>query len=204
MNKAPIAVLISGRGSNMQALAQACGDSTFPAYICCVISDKKEALGLLSAQKLHIPCFAFERKDFASKAEHEAALLKKLAEYQPQLICLAGFMRRLSADFIKHYPRRVVNIHPSLLPAFKGLNAQQQALEAGATVTGCTVHVVNEELDDGEVLSQAAVNILKDDTAESLSQRILQAEHKLYPETVKAYLEKINRQQEMLKKNAGR
>ncbi|MFD1746126.1 phosphoribosylglycinamide formyltransferase [Rhizobium helianthi] len=176
-----VAVLISGGGSNMLALADACAAPDFPAEIVGVISDKKAAGGLAKAAARGIPTFALERKDYASKAEHEAAVLEALASCKPDIVCLAGYMRLLSAEFIRPYAGRILNIHPSLLPLFPGLHTHQRAIDAGMRVAGCTVHFVTEGMDEGPILAQAAVPVLTDDTAETLAARVLTVEHQTYP-----------------------
>ncbi|MCJ8508116.1 phosphoribosylglycinamide formyltransferase [Rhizobium lemnae] len=175
-----VVVLISGGGSNMLALADACAADDFPAEIVGVISDRKGAGGLAKAEARGIPTFAFERKDYGSKAEHESAVLEALALLNPDLICLAGYMRLLSSDFIRPYEGRILNIHPSLLPLFPGLHTHQRAIEAGMKVAGCTVHFVTEGMDEGPIIAQAAVPILKDDTSDSLAARVLIVEHATY------------------------
>ncbi|WP_137135182.1 phosphoribosylglycinamide formyltransferase [Rhizobium sp. FKY42] len=175
-----VVVLISGGGSNMLALADACASDDFPAEIVGVISDRKDAGGLAKAEGRGIPTFAFERKSYSSKAEHEGAVLKALASLNPDLICLAGYMRLLSSDFIRPYEGRILNIHPSLLPLFPGLHTHQRAIDAGMKVAGCTVHIVTEGMDEGPIIAQAAVPILHDDTAQSLADRVLIVEHKTY------------------------
>ncbi len=144
----------------------------FPAEIVGVISDKSSAGGLAKAQARGIPTFAFERKDYASKAEHEQAVLDALASLQPDLVCLAGYMRLLSADFIRPYEGRILNIHPSLLPLFPGCTRIKRALDAGMKVAGCTVHYVTEGMDEGPIIAQAVVPVLAGDTAESLAARV--------------------------------
>lgn len=176
-----VVVLISGGGSNMLALADACAANDFPAEIVGVISDKKTAGGLAKAEARNIPTFAFERKDYASKAEHEAAVLDCLARLAPDIVCLAGYMRLLSADFIRPYEGRILNIHPSLLPLFPGLHTHQRAIDAGMKVAGCTVHFVTEGMDEGPILAQAVVPVLAGDTADSLAARVLTVEHRTYP-----------------------
>lgn len=176
-----VVVLVSGGGSNMLALADACAAEDFPAEIVGVISDKKTAGGLARAEARNIPAFAFERKDYTSKAEHEAAVLDCLAKLAPDIVCLAGYMRLLSADFIRPYEGRILNIHPSLLPLFPGLHTHQRAIDAGMKVAGCTVHFVTKGMDEGPILAQAAVPILAGDTADTLAARVLTVEHQTYP-----------------------
>jgi phosphoribosylglycinamide formyltransferase 1 len=175
-----VVVLISGGGSNMLALADACAADDFPAELVGVISDRKDAGGLAKAEARGIPTFAFERKDYSSKAEHEGAVLEALATLKPDLICLAGYMRLLSSDFIRPYEGRILNIHPSLLPLFPGLHTHQRAIEAGMKVAGCTVHFVTEGMDEGPIIAQAVVPILHGDTAKTLADRVLIVEHKTY------------------------
>lgn len=184
-----VVVFISGSGSNMLALAKACEDPAFPAEIACVISDKATAGGLAKAQALGIETLAFERKSYASKAEHEAAILAALGEIAPDIICLAGYMRLISSDFIAPYEGRIINIHPSLLPLFPGLHTHQRAIESGTKITGCTVHFVTEGMDEGPVIGQAAVPVLPDDTEDSLAARVLTIEHQLYPLALKLLAE---------------
>jgi phosphoribosylglycinamide formyltransferase-1 len=185
---ARIAVLISGRGSNMIALAQAVRAGTIKqAEIAVVLSDQPHAAGLTSAQELGIETLVVERRG-RSRAEHDREIVAALQARRINLVCLAGYMRVLSSEFLDAFPRRILNIHPSLLPLFPGLNAQRQALEAGEKISGCTVHFVDQTLDGGPVILQRAVPVLRDDTVESLSARILVEEHKLYPEAVASVL----------------
>ncbi len=184
-----VAVFISGGGSNMLSLADACATPDFPAEIVAVISDKASAGGLAKAEARGIKTFAFERKSFASKQDHEAAILAALDEIRPDILCLAGFMRLLSGDFISRYEGRILNIHPALLPLFAGLHTHQRALDAGMKIAGCTVHFVTEGMDEGPILAQAAVPVLAGDTAETLAARVLTVEHKLYPLSLKLLAE---------------
>jgi phosphoribosylglycinamide formyltransferase-1 len=176
-----VVVFISGGGSNMVALAQACREPDFPAEVACVISDKPTAGGLAKAQGFGIPTLVFERKNYASKGEHEAAILAALGELAPDIICLAGYMRLISGEFIAPYEGRIINIHPSLLPLFPGLHTHQRAIDSGMKITGCTVHFVTEGMDEGPIIGQAAVPVVAGDTADSLAARVLTVEHKLYP-----------------------
>ncbi len=184
-----VVVFISGGGSNMMALLAATEAADFPAEIVGVISDKTSAGGLARAAAKGIPTFVFERKAYAGKAEHEAAILAKLGEIAPDLICLAGYMRLLSADFIRPYEGRILNIHPSLLPLFPGLHTHQRAIDAGMRVSGCTVHYVTAGMDDGPVIAQSVVPILPDDTEDSLAARVLTVEHRTYPLALKLVAE---------------
>ncbi len=174
-------VFISGSGSNMVRLVETTREDGFPAEIVGVISDRPQAGGIAKAEALGIPAVAIARGDYADKAEHEAAILKQLAEFKPHLICLAGFMRLLSADFIAHWRGRIINIHPSLLPLFPGLHTHQRAIDAGVKIAGCTVHHVTEGMDEGAIIAQAAVPVLAGDTAETLASRVLAVEHRIYP-----------------------
>ncbi|MDK1489094.1 phosphoribosylglycinamide formyltransferase [Sinorhizobium sp. 7-81] len=179
--KKRVVVFISGGGSNMLSLAKAAAEPDFPAEIIAVIADKAEAGGLAKAEALSIPTFSFARKDFVSKEAHEAAILNELDRLHPDIICLAGYMRLLSATFIQRHEGRILNIHPSLLPLFPGLHTHQRAIDAGMRLAGCTVHFVTEGMDDGPIIAQAAVPILAGDTAETLAARVLTVEHKTYP-----------------------
>lgn len=181
MERRRVAVLISGRGSNLQALLKAAEDPSYPAEIALVLSNRAEAQGLLRAQEHRIPTLVINHKDFATRDDFDSALTKALRRAEIDLICLAGFMRVLSAGFIADWPDQILNIHPSLLPAFRGLNVQTQALAAGVKLSGCTVHIVRPALDDGPIIAQAAVPVLPDDDVEKLTARILAAEHQLYP-----------------------
>ncbi len=184
-----VVVFISGSGSNMMALAQACQAPDFPAEIACVISDKATAGGLAKAQNLGIPTLVFERKTYSSKAEHEASILAALGEIAPDIICLAGYMRLISGDFIAPYAGRIINIHPSLLPLFPGLHTHERAIESGTKITGCTVHFVTEGMDEGPVIGQAAVPVLAGDDTDALAARVLTVEHQLYPLALKLLAE---------------
>jgi phosphoribosylglycinamide formyltransferase-1 len=180
-----LAVLLSGRGSNFEAIADAVENGEIPgAEIVAVISDVPEAAGLEQARRRGLPAFAVERGKFGSRREHEAEILRVLEAAAPDLICLAGYMRILSPEFVARFRGRILNIHPALLPKFRGLHAQQRALEGGETVSGCTVHFVDEGTDTGPVILQRTVPVLPGDTEESLSQRILVEEHRAYPQAV--------------------
>jgi len=178
-----IGILLSGRGSNFEAIARNVQAGKIPAQIAVVISNKEDALGLARAKELglatrFIPSKGKEREAF------DRELVATLQEFQVDLVCLAGFMRILSPVFIREFPRRILNIHPALLPSFPGVEAQKQALDYGVKFTGCTVHIVDEGVDTGPVVCQAVVPILDDDTAETLSARILKEEHRIYSEAV--------------------
>jgi phosphoribosylglycinamide formyltransferase 1 len=184
IERARIGILISGRGSNMIALADAVREGRVPnAQVAVVISDQANAAGLTKAKERGIETLVIERRG-RPRAEHDREVAVALNERNIDLICLAGYMRVLSSEFIEAFRGRVLNIHPSLLPSFPGLDAQKQALEHGVKWTGCTVHFVDETLDGGPIIAQRAVPVSDDDTVESLSARILEQEHKLYPEAV--------------------
>jgi len=193
MKPARLVIFISGNGSNMEALIRAAAVSDFPAKIVGVISDKAAAGGLKKAQAHHIATFVFERRAYASKSQHEAAILATLADLQPDFICLAGYMRLLSPLMVDSYQGRMLNIHPSLLPLFPGLNTHQRALDAGVKIAGCTVHLVSQEMDQGLILAQAAVPVLPTDNATSLAERVLKAEHQLYPASLADFIKKTRR-----------
>lgn len=176
-----VVAFISGGGSNMLALAKACATPDFPAEIVAVFSDKADAGGLAKAEALGIPTRFFLRKDFTSKEAHEAAILAALDALAPDLLCLAGYMRLLSGTFINRYEGRILNIHPSLLPLFPGLNTHQRAIDAGMRIAGCTVHFVTEGMDEGPVVVQAVVPVVPGDTSDTLAARVLTVEHRSYP-----------------------
>jgi phosphoribosylglycinamide formyltransferase-1 len=184
-----VVVFISGGGSNMLALLKATKAADYPAEIVGVISDKADAGGLEKAAAEGIATFAFVRKEFASKEAHEEAILSQLEALSPDIICLAGYMRLLSARFIQAYEGRIINIHPSLLPLFPGLHTHQRAIDAGMRIAGCTVHFVTEGMDEGPVVGQAAVPVLTDDTADSLAARVLTVEHQIYPQSLRLLAE---------------
>lgn len=175
------AIMISGGGSNMAALIAAAVEPDYPVEFVGVVSDHAEAGGLAKARDAGVSAVAFERRDYASKAAHEAAILAHLSGLTLDLVCLAGYMRLLSADFITAWRGRIINIHPSLLPLFPGLHTHQRAIDAGAKLAGCSVHYVTEGVDEGPLVAQAAVPVLEGDTAETLAARVLKAEHRLYP-----------------------
>ena len=182
--RARLGILISGRGSNMIALADAVRDETITnAEVALVISDQPNAPGLLKARERGIETLVIERRG-RPREEHDRELVTALRARKVDLVCLAGYMRLLSSEFLNAFPRRILNIHPSLLPLFPGLDAQQQAIDHGAKVSGCTVHFVDETLDGGPIIAQREVPVHEGDTAESLAARILEEEHKLYPKVV--------------------
>lgn len=179
--KKRVGVLISGRGSNLQALIEAAHAPDYPAKIVLVISNVPGAQGLARAEMALIPSLAIDHKDFATREAFDAALDQTLSEARVELLCNAGFLRLHTEGFVERWRNRHLNIHPSLLPAFKGLNAHQRVIEAGVTLSGCTVHVVRAEMDAGPILAQAAVPVLTNDTPDTLAARVLAAEHRLYP-----------------------
>lgn len=184
----PLAVLLSGRGSNFLAIYEAIERRELPARIALVVANEPGAAGLEKARALRLPTVAIPHREAPSRAAHEAKVLEALRRAEVEWVCLAGYMRLLSESFVAEYRRRILNIHPSLLPAFPGLEAQRQALDYGVRVSGCTVHLVDEELDHGPIVAQRAVAVHDDDSAESLAARILAEEHKLYPEALKRLL----------------
>ena len=179
--KKRVGILISGRGSNMMALVEAARAPGYPAEIALVVSNRPKAPGLERARAAGIEALAIDHKGFATREAFDDAVDAALREEGIDLVCQAGFMRIQSAAFATRWLGRQINIHPSLLPSFKGLHPQQQALDAGVRIAGCTVHYVTPELDAGPIIAQAAVPVLPGDTAETLADRILTAEHKLYP-----------------------
>jgi phosphoribosylglycinamide formyltransferase-1 len=192
MTRKRVAILISGRGSNMRALIEAARAPDFPGEIVLVIASRMEADGLGVARELGIETALVDqvryRRENRDREAYDAELHHVLTRANVEVVCLAGFMRILSADFVRKWEGRIVNIHPSLLPAFRGLKPQRQALVAGVKVTGCTVHYVVPELDAGPAIAQAEVPVLDGDTEETLTARILEAEHKLYPAALRKLL----------------
>lgn len=187
--KTPIAVLISGRGSNLQCLIDACMNEDYPARIVAVISNRPDAYGLERAREAGIPAIAIDHKAYASRESFEAALDSALREAGAEFVCLAGFMRILTEGFVNQWDGRMINIHPSLLPKFKGVDTHKRALEAGETEHGCTVHWVTPGMDEGPVIAQARVPVLPGDTPETLAARVLVEEHRLYPAALRLALE---------------
>jgi phosphoribosylglycinamide formyltransferase-1 len=184
-----LGILISGRGSNFEAIANAIARRKLDAEIAIVISNRGSAAGLEIARERGIPMRVIESRGMEREA-YDKLVIDELMTHEVDLVCLAGFMRLLSASFVESFPNRVVNIHPSLLPAFPGLDAQRQALEYGAKITGCTVHIVDEFLDSGPILVQSAVPVLDADTVETLSARILAQEHVIYPKAIQYLVER--------------
>jgi len=184
-----LGVLISGRGSNLQAIVDAIGDGRLDAEIAVVVSNRAEAFGLERARNAGIDTVYLDHRACAARADYDRAVVAELRARDVGLVCLAGFMRLLSPAFIEAFPNAILNVHPALLPAFPGLDAQHQAWEHGAKVTGATVHLVNAELDAGPIILQAPVPVRDDDTAETLAARILVEEHRLYPEAIRIVLD---------------
>jgi len=180
-----LGILISGRGSNLQAIIDAIASGELAASIAVVISNRADAAGLARAEHAGVPTLVMPHKAYPDRAAYDRALAAALKARGVELVCLAGFMRLLGPAFIDEFPQAVVNIHPSLLPAFPGLDAQQQAFEHGVKIAGATVHFVTAELDAGPIVCQAAVPVHDGDTAETLAARILEAEHRLYPEGIR-------------------
>jgi phosphoribosylglycinamide formyltransferase-1 len=187
VSRLPVAVLVSGRGSNLEAILAAAGGEAYPARVAVVVSDRERAPALERARRYGVPAVFLNPKDFADRTAYDAALLALLQGHQVGLVCLAGFMRILTPDFVRAWAGRILNVHPSLLPAFPGLAAQRQALEHGVKVTGATVHFVDEGVDTGPIVLQSSVAVDPDDTEESLSTRILAEEHRLYPEAIRLF-----------------
>jgi phosphoribosylglycinamide formyltransferase 1 len=180
-----LVILISGRGSNMEALIEA----KLPARIAAVISNRPNAPGLETARKHGLETIVLDQMSYSGRGAFDAALAQAIDKYQPDLIALAGFMRILGDDFVNRYPGKLINVHPSLLPAFPGLHTHRRALQEGVKIHGCTVHFVTAETDRGPIIVQAALHILPDDTEQTLAARVLQQEHLIYPEAVRWFME---------------
>jgi phosphoribosylglycinamide formyltransferase-1 len=189
MNKKRILIFASGRGSNAEAIHEACVNGTVNGEVIGVICDHKDAKVLKRAERWGVPSEVIERKDYPDKTHFNAAICSAALEFSPDLICLAGYMRICGEDLVHAFAGKIMNIHPALLPSFRGLHAQRQAVEAGVKVAGCTVHFVGIGLDDGPIITQTAVPAYDDDTEETLSARILQKEHPTYVKAVKAFCE---------------
>lgn len=184
-----LAVLISGRGSNLQALIDACASPDFPAEITLVLSNKPDAFGLERAQKAGIATEVLNHKNFTDRESFDATMSELIEASGAELVCLAGFMRLLSDDFVRRWRNKLINIHPSLLPAYKGLHVHERMIEEGVRFAGCTVHFVRPAMDEGPIIAQAVVPVLPDDTADILAARILEQEHILYPLAVRLIAE---------------
>ena len=180
-----IVILISGRGSNMEAIVEACAAQAWPARIAAVISNRADAAGLDYAAARGIATTVVEHRAYADRERFDAALAEAIDAHAPDVVVLAGFMRILTAGFVQRYKGRLLNIHPSLLPAFTGLHTHQRAIEAGCKLAGATVHFVTAELDHGPIVAQAAVPVLPGDTEQTLAARVLASEHRLYPMAVR-------------------
>ncbi len=193
MARLKLAVMISGRGSNLQALIDACRDSTFPAEIVLVLSNEPDALGLERAKSARVPTRVVNHRYYPDRTGFEAALTGEIESSGANLVCLAGFMRLLGPGFVRRWRDRLINIHPSLLPAFKGLHTHERAIQTGARIAGCTVHFVREDMDQGPIIVQAAVPVHPDDDADSLAARVLAQEHVVYPLAVRLIAEGLVR-----------
>ncbi|MBW7849519.1 MAG: phosphoribosylglycinamide formyltransferase [Rhodospirillales bacterium] len=189
MARLRLGVLVSGRGSNLQALLDACADPDFPAEVALVISNVPDAYALTRAESAGVPTLVVRHKEFADRAAFDAALDAALRQARVDLVCLAGFMRLLTEGFVEGWRDRIINIHPSLLPAFRGLHTHEQALEAGVRFHGCTVHFVRPELDDGPIIVQGVVPVRADDDADALAARVLEVEHRIFPLAVRLIAE---------------
>lgn len=183
-----IVILISGRGSNLEALLQRCADEAWPARVVAVLSNKAEAAGLAVAAAAGIPTGVVDHRQHADREAFDTALAQAIDAFAPDLVLLSGFMRILGDAFVQHYAGRMLNVHPSLLPAFTGLHTHRRALEAGCQVAGATVHFVTPALDHGPIVAQAVVPVRADDSAETLAARVLAAEHVLYPTAVRWFV----------------
>ena len=188
MERKRLGVLVSGRGSNLQALIDASKDRDYPAEVVVVISNNPSAYAIERAKKKNIPVFVVERENYKSKKEYEEKIKEILQSFRVDLVVLAGYMKIVGKTLLEAFPNRIINIHPSLLPSFPGLEAQKQAWEYGVKISGCTVHFVDEGIDSGPIIGQRAVPVYDDDTPETLAERILQEEHKLIVESVKKVL----------------
>ena len=184
-----IVILISGRGSNMEAIVKAVAAEQWPARVAAVVSNRADAEGLQFAQAHGIATAIVANRDYATREAFDSALQQTIDRYQPDVVVLAGFLRILTAGFVEHYAARMLNIHPSLLPAFPGLHTHRRALEAGAKTHGATVHFVTPELDHGPIVAQAEVEVRAGDTEDSLAERVLEQEHIIYPRAVRDFIE---------------
>lgn len=187
MKRLDVAVLVSGRGSNLQALIEACATEDFPARIACVVSNRPDAYGLERARAANIPTQVVDHTEYESREDFEEALDEAIRGFDVGLVCLAGFMRILTPAFVNRWRDRMINIHPSLLPAFRGLHTHERVIESGTRISGCTVHFVTPEMDDGPIIIQAAVPVREDDNAEKLAERVLAMEHRIYPEALRLF-----------------
>ena len=188
-SKLRVVVLISGRGSNLRSIIKAMEEQKLPIDITAVISNNENATGLDYAKEHNITTHAIDHKSFSNRLAFDQAMIKIIDQYHPQLVVLAGFMRLLTDEFVNHYLGKLINIHPSLLPAYRGLNTHQRALDDGAKQHGASVHFVTPELDDGPVIAQSQVPVQDNDSADQLAQRVLTVEHVLYPEVIRLFAE---------------
>lgn len=184
-----IGILVSGAGTNLQAILDACAEGSLKARVVCVVSNQAEAYGLERARLAGIPALCLDHRGFAGRRSYDEALVEELRRHDVELVVLAGFMRIVTSVLLDAFPMRVMNIHPALLPAFPGLNVQRQALQYGVKVSGCTVHFVDAGTDTGPIIAQACVPVLEHDTEETLTQRIMEQEHRIYPEAIRLYAE---------------
>lgn len=184
MKKLRLGILASGGGTNLQSIIDRCQDNSLDAEIAIVICNNPDAGALNRAEKAGIPCLCIDHRKFSERQEFDQSVVAALKEAQVELVALAGFMRIISSVFLEAFPQRVINIHPALLPSFPGLHVQKKALEYGARFSGCTVHFVDDGVDTGQIITQAVVPILDNDTEESLAARILEQEHKIYPQAI--------------------
>jgi phosphoribosylglycinamide formyltransferase-1 len=184
-----IGVLISGRGSHLRNLIACCKSGEIDAQVVIVISNRADAHGLQYAREAGIESILLSHIVFKDRETYDEQIAQLLSDRKVDLVCLAGFLRLLSAEFIRHFPMRIMNVHPSLLPAFPGLHAQEQAIEYGSKITGCTVHFIDEGLDSGPIILQKSIEVLPDDTDDTLSDRLLPLEHRTYTEAVKLFFE---------------
>lgn len=189
VRKIRLVVLISGRGSNLQAILDQAASGTLPAEVAAVISNRPGVQGLERAQRAGVPTLELDHKPYADRPAFEAALIERIDQYQPDLVILAGFMRVLTAGFTEHYRGRLFNIHPSLLPKFRGLHTHERAIAAGESEHGASIHFVTAELDGGPVIVQARVPVLPDDDPDTLAARVLEQEHRLYPQAIRWFAE---------------
>jgi phosphoribosylglycinamide formyltransferase-1 len=189
MTPLPIVVLVSGGGSNLQSIIDGIADKTLNARLCAVISNKADAYGIERAKKANIPTEIIDHKHYDSRESFDAELTQCIEKYQPQLIVLAGFMRILTDDFVNHFYGKMINIHPSLLPKYRGIHTHQRALEAGDDIHGLSIHYVSAELDGGPVILQKSVPVLEHDSEETLAQRVLEQEHIAYPQVIQWFTE---------------
>ena len=190
MIKYPIGIFISGRGSNLKSIVDACKEKDYPAEIKVVFSNNKNAPGLSLAKDNNLEAITLDYHNFKNTEEYEEKIISLLKPYDLELICLAGYMKILSKKLIDHYPNKIINIHPSLLPKYKGLNTLRRVLENNDGITGCTVHYVNHELDAGEIIVQKTVKVDASDTVTTLADKVLKQENLIYPEAIKIVLRK--------------